>query len=132
MLSIGQSVESKFHITDEVVRAFAEFSGDKNPIHLDESFAAKSPFGKRIAHGIISGTFISSMIANQLPGPGTIYLGQNYKFINPVFVGEWITIKLTVKSIRADKPIATLETNVYVGDEQRLALEGEATVRFPR
>ena len=107
---IGQSAKIQVPVTDAMVRAFAELSGDKNPIHLDDAFAAQSRFGRRIAHGMITGALISRALATELPGPGAIYLSQNLKFTAPVFVGEEISICLTISGIREEKNILNLET----------------------
>jgi 3-hydroxybutyryl-CoA dehydratase len=127
---VGQSAKIQVKVTDAMVRAFAELSGDKNPIHLDDAFAAQSRFKKRIAHGMITGALISRALATELPGPGAIYLSQSLKFTAPVFVDEEISINLTISGIREDKNILTLETIAQKLTGETVA-KGEATVMVP-
>lgn len=109
-LKIGDKFSTSKQITDAVVRAFAELSGDFNPIHLDEEFAAKTQFGKRIAHGMISGALISAVLGNEFREKKIVYLSQTMKFIAPVFIDDTVTATATVIDIREDKPIVTIET----------------------
>lgn len=127
-LAVGQSAERSFSITDERVRAFAEVSEDRNPVHLDEAYAAKTMFRGRVAHGMLLGGFISAVLGDDLPGPGSIYLGQTLEFLHPVRIGDRVTVKVTVTS--AERARATLETLCLVGDV--LVAKGEATVVPPR
>src|SRR5437588_12119061 len=87
---IGTRAEYISTITDEDIVRFAEVSGDHNPVHLDEEYAASTAFGGRIAHGMLSAAFVSAVLGNDLPGPGTIYLGQTLKFLAPVRIGDTI------------------------------------------
>lgn len=109
-LKIGDEFSTTKKITDEVVRAFAELSGDFNPIHLDEEFAAKTRFKKRIAHGMISGALISAVLGNEFREKKIVYLSQTMKFVAPVFLDDTVTATATVAHIREDKPIVTVET----------------------
>jgi 3-hydroxybutyryl-CoA dehydratase len=109
-LKIGEQFSTSKKITDEVIRAFAELSGDYNPIHLDEEFAAQTRFGRRIAHGMISGALISAVLGNEFRERKIVYLSQTMKFIAPVFVDDTVTATATVTDIRRDKPIVTVET----------------------
>jgi 3-hydroxybutyryl-CoA dehydratase len=109
-LKIGDKFSKSKKITDEVVRAFAELSGDFNPIHLDEEFARKTRFGRRIAHGMISGALISAVLGNEFREKKIIYLSQTMKFVAPVFIDDTVTATATVIDIRKDKPIVTVET----------------------
>lgn len=108
-LKIGDSFSISREVTDELVRKFAEVSGDFNPIHLDDEFAAKTRFGKRIAHGMLSGAFISAVLGNELKGYTVVYLSQTLKFTAPVFIGDTVTTTSTITRIRDDKNIVTLE-----------------------
>jgi len=126
-LTPGESASRTMTITDETIRAFAEVTGDKNPVHLDDAFAAGTRFGRRIAHGMIAAGLISATLANDLPGPGTVYLGQTLQFKAPVYPGDTITATVEVKSARADKPIVVL-TTVCTNQDGTRVLEGEATV----
>lgn len=128
-LNVGDTASRSKVITDEDVRTFAAISGDENPIHLDEKFAADTPFGKRIVHGMLSASLISAVLANDLPGHGSIYLGQTLKFKAPVFIGDEITARVTVTSVRDGKPIAKLET-VCTNQRDEIVIEGEATVHY--
>lgn len=118
-------------ITDEMVRTFASLTGDNNPVHLDDEYAATTRFGKRIAHGMIAASLISATLANDLPGPGTVYLSQTLQFKAPVYPGDTVTAIIEVKSVREDKPIATL-TTTCVNQENVVVLEGEAVVLFKK
>ena len=128
-LNVGDSASRSKTITDADVHAFAAVSGDENPIHLDEEFAATTSFKKRIAHGMLSASLISAVLANDLPGRGSIYLGQTLKFVAPVFIGDEITARVTVTSVRDDKPIAKLET-VCINQRDEVVIKGEATVHY--
>jgi 3-hydroxybutyryl-CoA dehydratase len=124
---VGDSAEISRTITSEDVRAFADVSGDHNPVHFDDEFARRMRFEGRIAHGMLTASLLSSAIGNQLPGPGTVYLGQALQFVAPVYPGDTITARVTVTSIREDKPILKLET-VCVNQRNEPVLKGEATV----
>lgn len=117
-------------ISDDVIRSFAELTGDTNPVHLDDAYAARTRFGRRIAHGMIAAGLISAALANDLPGPGTVYLGQTLQFKAPVYPGDTVTATVEVKSVRADKPIAVL-TTFCTNQDNVIVLEGEATVLYP-
>jgi 3-hydroxybutyryl-CoA dehydratase len=110
-----------------MIRAFAELTGDTNPVHLDDAYAAGTRFGRRIGHGMIAAGLISATLANDLPGPGTVYLSQTLQFKAPVFPGDTITATVEVKNVRPDKPIVTLGT-VCHNQANVVVLEGEAVV----
>lgn len=126
-LQIGEKFSTTKQITDSVVRAFAELSGDFNPIHLDEEFASSTRFGKRIAHGMISGALLSAVLGYEFKERRVVYLSQTMKFIAPVFIDDTITATATVKNVREDKPIVTLET-VCTNQNGETTLKGEAVV----
>jgi acyl dehydratase len=128
-LNIGETASRTKVITDGDIRAFAALSGDENPLHVDEEFAAATPFKRRIAHGMLSASLISAVLANDLPGQGSIYLGQTLQFVAPVFIDDEITARVTVKSVRDDKPIAKLET-VCTNQRNEIVIKGEATVHY--
>ena len=127
LLNPGDKASRTTTITDEMIRSFAALTGDNNPVHLDDTYAATTRFGRRIAHGLIAAGLISAVLANDLPGPGTVYLSQTLKFKAPVYPGDTITTTVEVKSVRPDKPIATLGT-VCKNQEGAVLLEGEAVV----
>ena len=109
-LSIGQSASSSKTISEYDVYAFAGITGDLNPAHINQEYAASTRFQGRIAHGILSAGLISAAIGMQLPGPGTIYLGQTLSFRAPVHIGDTITATVTVTAIDMDKGCVELET----------------------
>ena len=123
----GDTASISKTITDDDIQRFADASGDHNPLHLDDEFAKSTRFGRRIAHGMFSASLISAVIANQLPGQGSIYLAQTLKFVAPVFPGNTITARVTVISIRDDKPVMKLET-VCTNQHDEVVIKGEATV----
>ncbi len=126
-LQAGDKASRTTLISDEMIRAFAALTGDSNPVHLDDAYAAGTRFGRRIAHGMIAAGLISATLANDLPGPGTIYLSQTLQFKAPVYPGDTITTTVEVKSARPDKPIVTLATTCRNQDDA-VVLEGEAVV----
>jgi acyl dehydratase len=126
-LQIGDKFSTSKQITDAVVRAFAELSGDYNPIHLDEEFAAKTRFGRRIAHGMISGALISAVLGYEFKERKIVYLSQTLKFTAPVFLDDTVTATATVANIREDKPVVTLET-VCTNQAGETVVKGEAVV----
>jgi 3-hydroxybutyryl-CoA dehydratase len=126
-LKIGDKFSTSKQITEAVVRAFAEFSGDYNPIHLDEEFAKTTRFGRRIAHGMISGALISAVLGYEFKERKIVYLSQTLKFTAPVFLDDTVTATATVIHIREDKPIVTLET-VCTNQSGETVVKGEAAV----
>ena len=125
--TVGDSAEIKKTIEQADIDAFAEVTGDHNPVHVDEEFAKKTRFGRRIAHGMLTASLISSVLANKLPGEGSVYLNQTLQFVAPVFPGDEITARVTVKEIREDKPILKLET-ICMNQRDEIVIRGEATV----
>lgn len=126
-LKIGDTFTFEKEMTDELIRQFADISGDHNPLHLDEDFAKDTRFGKRIAHGMLTSSFISAVLGYKLSVRKIVYLGQTLKFKHPTFIGDVVTAKATVRSIREDKPIVKIETNCENQDGV-LLIEGEATI----
>jgi 3-hydroxybutyryl-CoA dehydratase len=129
-LHVGQSAEMVHTVTDADIRGFAEVSGDNNPMHLDEAFAASTPFKTRIAHGMLSGSYISAVLGTQLPGPGAIYLSQSMSFKRPVRIGDEVRCRATVTAIDPGKGRVTLKTVCEVAGKP--VVEGEAVVLAPR
>ena len=126
-LNIGDTTEITRTIEQSDVQAFADVTGDHNPIHVDEEFAQTTRFGKRIAHGMLTASLISSVLANKLPGEGSIYLGQTLQFVAPVFPGDEITARVTVREIREGRGIVKLET-ICTNQRKETVIRGEATV----
>ena len=125
-LQPGMSATIGKTITDADIVMFAGVSTDTNAVHLDEEFGKTTAFGGRIAHGMLSASFISAALGAHLPGPGTIYLGQTLKFKAPVRPGETVKTTVTVKEVFVEKKRAIMETICRVGDT--VVIEGEATV----
>jgi 3-hydroxybutyryl-CoA dehydratase len=124
---IGQSGSLTRTISAHDVDLFARASGDTNPVHLDEEFAVKTRFGKRIAHGMLGASIISALLGTKFPGTGTVYLKQTLAFLKPVAIGDVITATATVTAYRADKHILTLAT-VCTNQDGEKVIDGEAVV----
>jgi 3-hydroxybutyryl-CoA dehydratase len=125
-LRVGMSASFSKTITEADLVLFAGVSGDNNAMHVNEEFAAATPFGGRIAHGMLTASVISAAIANKMPGPGTIYLGQNLRFRAPVRPGETVHATVTVTEIVVDRRRVTLSTICRVGGT--VVVEGDALV----
>ena len=126
-IKIGDSFSKERLVTDELVRAFAEVSGDHNPIHLDEEFAKTTRFGRRIAHGMLSGAFISAVLGYEFAEKKIVYLSQTLKFTAPVYIGDTVTTTATITNIREDKNIVTMDT-VCSRQDGQVAVKGESVV----
>lgn len=109
---------------------FSDLSGDKNPIHIDEEYAKKSIFGRRVAHGMLTASFISKVFGTDFPGPGCIYLSQSLKFKKPVFIGDTITLHVEIIDINIERSILEFETTCSVDGE--LVLTGNAEIFIPK
>jgi acyl dehydratase len=129
-LEIGMSASRTRIITAEDVELFARVSGDTNPVHLDEAYAAQSQFGRRVAHGMLTLSLISAILGNDLPGVGTVYLGQEVRFRAPVFIGDTVQAIVELKSYREEKRIATF-TTTCTNQDGTVVLTGEAVVIAP-
>ena len=130
MLDIGYTGVFSKTITESDVYLFAGITGDFNPLHINEEEAKKTAFKARIAHGMLSGSFISTVLGTKVPGPGTIYLEQNLKFKKPVFINDTVTARVTVSEIiNPDKGIYKLDTKIHnTADE--VVTEGYAVVMY--
>ncbi len=126
-IKVGDTFSKTHKVTDELIRQFADVSGDYNPIHLDEEFAKTTRFGRRIAHGMLSGAFISGVLGNEFKSKKIVYLSQTMRFVAPVFIDDTITTTGVVKAIRQEKGIVTLET-VCRNQNDEVTLTGEAMV----
>ncbi len=129
-LQVGMTSEIVRTVTERQLELFAEASGDDNPVHMDEAYASQTAFRGRIAHGLLSASFVSAVVGTRLPGPGSLYLGQTLSFHKPVRIGDEVTARVTVASIDATGARVVLRTECLVGGDP--VLEGEATVRVPR
>lgn len=125
-LSVGMTDIFAKTVTEADIVMFAGISGDTNPVHINELFAEGSIFKERIAHGMLSASFISTVVGTRLPGPGCIYITQNLRFRAPVKAGETVIARATVKDIIAERRRVVLETVCTVGDT--VVIEGEATM----
>lgn len=128
-LEIGMTRQLTKMVTDRDIELFAEVSTDRNPVHLDDDYARDTIFEGRIAHGMLTAGLISAVIGEQLPGHGTVYLGQSLKFMAPVRPGDLVTAEVTVLTIDHAKRRVTLETRCSVG--KTVVLKGEALVLAP-
>lgn len=128
-LRIGQQESYTRTVTDDDIQRFVGVSGDDNPVHLDETYAAASMFKGRIVHGLLSASYISTVIGTRLPGPGAIYMGQSLRFNAPVRIGDTVTATVVVKEIDQARRRLTLETVCTV--DEAVVIEGEALVMLP-
>lgn len=126
-LKIGQSIERTREMTEALVNAYAELTGDHSPVHVDEAAARKTRFGTRIAHGMLSAGFLSAVIGMELPGPGTIWVAQAFKFKKPVKLGDTVTWRVEVTALLPEKKRATLST-VARNQKGEVVIEGEGTI----
>jgi 3-hydroxybutyryl-CoA dehydratase len=129
-LQIGQSAEFVKTVSSEDVILFAEITGDFNPVHLDEAAAAKSLFGGRIAHGMLTAGLISATLAGKLPGPGSVYLSQSLRFTAPVRIGDTVTTRVEVTELNLPKRRVKLST-VCRNQKGDVVVDGEATILVP-
>jgi 3-hydroxybutyryl-CoA dehydratase len=129
-LSIGQSAEYVHAVTAADIDAFAAVSNDTNPLHMDEAYAAVTPFKSRIAHGMLGASYLSAVLGNDLPGPGSVYLSQNLRFRRPIRIGDVVTARVRVVAIDKETARVTLETTCLVHD--KAAVDGEAVVIVAR
>ena len=129
-LTVGQKASYAKTVTEADIVLFAGISGDVNPVHLNQEFAADTRFGDTIAHGMLSAGFISTVLGTRLPGPGCIYLAQTLKFMAPVRAGDTVVAKVEVSSIDEKKRIVVCSTRCLVKDA--VVIEGEATMMVSR
>mgnify|MGYP000840691183 CR=1 FL=1 len=130
-ITLGNCASTTKTVTETDVYLFAGITGDLNPAHTNEVSASQTPFGGRIAHGILSAGLISAVLGMRLPGPGTIYLGQELKFTKPVRFGDTVTATCTVSELLPEKNIARLET-ICTNQDGDMVIKGMATVMPPR
>lgn len=129
-LSVGQGAELTRTVLAADLEAFASVTGDSNPLHLDEAYAATTSFGGRIAHGMLSAGYISAVIGTTLPGPGAIYVSQSLRFRRPVRIGDAVVTRVEITAIDETRAGVTLKTVCLVGGKP--VVEGEAEVMVPR
>jgi acyl dehydratase len=124
-LFVGQKARRSLAITAEHVRTFAELTGDYNPLHFDEAFASHTKFGRLVVQGGLTTGSIHALVAMDLPGPGTVFLSQNWKFPAPVYIGDTITAQVEVISAHPTKPVTQLRV-VVTRQDSEVVLEGDA------
>jgi acyl dehydratase len=124
-LTVGQTASRSLEVTPEKVRAYADITGDRNPLHFDEDFVSRTRFGQLVAHGGITTGVLHALVAEDMPGPGTVFLSQNWKFTAPVYIGDTITARAEVLSVHESKPVCSLGIRVERQDGEAV-LEGEA------
>jgi acyl dehydratase len=122
---VGQKAARSFKVTADHVEQYARITGDRNPLHFDEGFAARTKFGGLVVQGGITTGLVHALVAMDLPGPGTVFLSQNWKFTAPVRPGDTITAVADVVSVHASKPVTQLQVRV-TRDDGAVVLEGEA------
>ena len=123
--AIGDKARRTLTLTAAHVKGFAELSGDYNPLHFDEAFAAKTKFGRLVVQGGLTTGLLHALVATDLPGPGTVFLSQNWSFVAPVYIGDTITAEAEVISVHATKPVTQLKVKV-TRQTGELVLDGEA------
>ena len=124
-IAVGQRATRRLTLTAEHVRKFAEISGDHNPLHFDEAFAARTKFGRLVVQGGLTTGLLHALVAMDMPGPGTVFLSQNWKFTAPVFIDDTITATAEIVSVHATKPVTGLKVQVARTDGT-IVLDGEA------
>ncbi len=128
-LEVGMTAIYSRTVTESDIVLFRGISGDTNPIHLDREYAARTRFGGTIAHGMLSASFISTVIGTKLPGPGAIYVSQNCRFKAPVRAGDTVVARVTVTELAPEKKRARLDTTCSIG--AKVVIDGEAVVMVP-
>ena len=126
-LFVGQTASRSITLTSEHVEKYAEISGDYNPLHFDPEFAAQTRFGRQIVQGGLTTGLLHALVAMDMPGPGTVFLSQEWNFTAPVFIGDTITAEAEVISVHASKPVAQLKFKILRQDGEQV-LDGEAWV----
>ena len=124
-LEVGQTASRTLTVTSEHVRLYTEITGDRNPLHYDEEFVAGTRFGRLVVQGGITTGVLHALVAQDMPGPGTVFLSQNWKFTAPVFIGDTITGSAEVASVHDGKPVCQLRVEVK-REQGETVLEGEA------
>ena len=130
MYTVGQSAEMTKIITEEDVFLFAGITGDRNPVHISKEFAAKTRFGERIAHGMLTAGLLSAVIGMKLPGPGCLYVSQTLNFLAPVKIGDEITARAEIVEVISEKRLKLLTQ--CINQRKEVVLEGEAIIVPPR
>lgn len=125
MMTVGQKATRSLTVTSEHVKTFAALTGDYNPLHFDDAFVAKTKFKHLVVQGGLTTGLLHALVAMDMPGPGTVFLSQNWKFTAPVFIGDTITAEAEVLSVHQSKPVTQLKIRIARQNEETV-LEGEA------
>ncbi len=123
--TVGQTAERSLTLTAEHVRMYADISGDRNPLHFDADFAARTKFGKLVVHGGLTTCILNALVAEDMPGPGTVFMSTDFKFTAPVYIGDTITAHAKVLEVHATKPVCHLEFTIRTQNDT-VVLEGTA------
>jgi acyl dehydratase len=126
-LTVGATATRTREVTRRDIELFTEITGDRNPLHYDDALASASRFGGIIVQGGVTSGLLNAVVAEQLPGPGSVFLHVDWRFLRPVRPGDVITAKVEVLEVREDKPITTLRTSI-TNQEGTVVLDGRATV----
>ncbi|MAO65705.1 MAG: enoyl-CoA hydratase [Balneola sp.] len=129
MIKVGDYYELERSFGEEEVKKFADLSNDHNPLHLDPDYAKKTFFGERIVHGMLYSSMISAILANHLPGPGTIYMEQKLRFAAPVFYNEVLIARVEVHDMDNERKIAFLTTSIKKQSNDQIVIDGKAKVK---
>ena len=124
-MKVGDVARRTREVRDRDIELFSEMTGDRNPLHVDEAAAKASRFGGLITQGGVTSGLLNAVVAEKLPGPGTVFLSVSWQFRRPTYLGETMTAIVTVKEVREDKPICTLDTRV-LNEQGEVCIEGEA------
>ena len=124
-VTVGQRAQRSLTLTSKHVASFAELTGDYNPLHFDEAFVARTKFGRLVVQGGLTTGLLHALVAMDMPGPGTVFLSQNWKFTAPVYIDDTITAAAEVLSVHATKPVTQLAIRV-TRQTGEVVLEGEA------
>jgi acyl dehydratase len=124
-LEVGQKATRSMDVTADCVDTYATLTGDYNPLHFDEEFCSKTRFGRLVAQGGLTTGLLHGLVAMQMPGPGSVFLSQNWKFTAPVYIGDTITAEATVMEVHATKPVSRLAITIRRQDGE-VVLDGEA------
>ncbi len=126
--AVGDTFRYSFSFSQEQVNRFAEVTGDNNPLHSDEAYAATTPFKRPIMHGFLGGSVFSKVFGTMFPGEGTVYLSQNMKFLRPMYVNTEYETVFTIKELNTEKNLATVTTQMLDKTSGKVTIDGEATV----
>lgn len=130
MINVGDYYELEGAFGEEEVKKFADLSNDQNPLHLDPAYAKNTFFGERIVHGMLYSSMISAILANHLPGPGTIYLEQTLRFAAPVFYNDVLMARVEVDNFDKERKIALLSTTITKQSNDQIVIDGKAKVKI--